>query len=127
MLLLGTFPMTVFNSKTSLALISLCYALRMVGVSFTMMTTFTAGINVVEPQMTAHANAGSSTVRQIGGSLGTALSMLVISLCASGTSNAETANLTVAYRWGFVLMLTFAIIGFLGSFILPSAQKELRK
>ena len=123
MLLLGTFPMTVFNSKTSLALISLCYALRMVGVSFTMMTTFTAGINVVEPQMTAHANAGSSTVRQIGGSLGTALSMLVISLCASGTSNAETANLTVAYRWGFVLMLTFAIIGFLGSLFLSEKEK----
>jgi len=101
----------------------LCYALRMVGISFTMMTTFTAGINVVEPQMTAHANAGSSTVRQIGGSLGTALSMLVISLCASGASNAETANLTVAYRWGFVLMLTFAIIGFLGSLFLSEKEK----
>ena len=123
MLLLGTFPMTVFNSKTSLALISLCYALRMVGISFTMMTTFTAGINVVEPQMTAHANAGSSTVRQIGGSLGTALSMLVISLCASGASNAKTANLTVGYRWGFVLMLTFAIIGFLGSLFLSEKEK----
>lgn len=122
MLLLGTFPMTVFNSETSLVLISLCYALRMVGISFTMMTTFTAGINVVEPQMTAHANAVSSTVRQIGGSLGTTLSMLVISLCASGASNAKTINLTVGYRWGFVLMLTFAIIGFLGSLFL--SEKE---
>ena len=122
MLILGTFPMTVFNSKTSLVLISLCYALRMVGISFTMMTTFTAGINVVEPQMTAHANAVSSTVRQIGGSLGTALSMLVISLCASGASNTKTTNLTVGYRWGFVLMLTFAIIGFLGSLFL--SEKE---
>ena len=123
MLLLGTFPMTVFNSNTSLALISLCYALRMVGISFTMMTTFTAGINVVEPQMTAHANAVSSTVRQIGGSLGTALSMLVISLCASGACNTKTANLTVGYRWGFVLMLTFAIIGFLGSLFLSEKEK----
>ena len=118
-LLLGTLPMVVFNSNTSLVLISLCYALRMVGISFTMMTTFTAGINVVEPHMTAHANAGSSTVRQIGGSLGTALSMLVISLCAGGIS---TANLATGYRWGFVLMLTFAIIGFLGSLFL--SEKE---
>ena len=119
MLLLGTLPMVVFNSNTSLVLISLCYALRMVGISFTMMTTFTAGINVVEPHMTAHANAGSSTVRQIGGSLGTALSMLVISLCAGGTS---TANLATGYHWGFVLMLAFAIIGFCSSLFLP--QKE---
>ena len=118
-LLLGTLPMVVFNSNTSLVLISLCYALRMVGISFTMMTTFTAGINVVEPHMAAHANAGSSTVRQIGGSLGTALSMLVISLCAGGTS---TANLATGYRWGFVLMLAFAIIGFCSSLFLP--QKE---
>ena len=119
MLLLGTLPMVIFNSNTSLVLISLCYALRMVGISFTMMTTFTAGINVVEPHMTAHANAGSSTVRQIGGSLGTALSMLVISLCAGGTS---TVNLATGYRWGFVLMLVFAIIGFCSSLFLP--QKE---
>ena len=119
MLLLGTLPMVIFNSNTSLVLISLCYALRMVGISFTMMTTFTAGINVVEPHMTAHANAGSSTVRQIGGSLGTALSMLVISLCAGGTS---TVNLATGYRWGFVLMLAFAIIGFCSSLFLP--QKE---
>ena len=124
-LLLGTFPMTFFNSKTSLVLISLCYALRMAGISFTMMTTFTAGINVVESQMTAHANAGSSTVRQIGGSLGTALSMLVISLCANGASNAKTANLTVGYRWGFILMLTFAIIGFCCSMFLPKKEKGL--
>ncbi|MCT6903914.1 MAG: DHA2 family efflux MFS transporter permease subunit, partial [Lactobacillus sp.] len=40
MLLLGTLPMVIFNSNTSLVLISLCYALRMVGISFTMMTTF---------------------------------------------------------------------------------------
>ncbi len=121
MLLLGTLPMVIFNSKTSLVLISLCYALRMVGISFTMMTTFTAGINVVEPEMTAHANAGSSTVRQIGGSLGTALSMLVISLCTGGTS---TANLATGYRWGFVLMLAFAIIGFCSSLFLP--KKEIK-
>ncbi|MCO6548864.1 MAG: DHA2 family efflux MFS transporter permease subunit, partial [Gilliamella sp.] len=82
MLLCGTLPMLIFNAQTSLFLISLCYAMRMVGISFTMMTTFTAGINEVQADLTAHANAASSTIRQIGGSLGTALAMLVVTLGA---------------------------------------------
>ncbi|KJY60313.1 DHA2 family efflux MFS transporter permease subunit [Lactobacillus apis] len=127
MLLLGTLPMLIFNTKTSLVLISLCYALRMIGISFTMMTTFTAGINQVDTNMTAHANAVSSTIRQIGGSLGTALAMLVITLGATGSGVSEAIRLDNGYRLGFIMMLIFAIIGFVCSFILPSAQKELRK
>lgn len=124
MLLLGTLPMLTFNTKTSLVLISICYGLRMVGISFTMMTTFTAGINEVQPDLTAHANAALSTVRQIGGSLGTALAMLVVTLGASGIAGSKALRLENGYHLGFILMLVFAIIGFICSFFLPSAKEE---
>lgn len=124
MLLLGTLPMLMFNTKTNLVLISICYALRMIGISFTMMTTFTAGINEVENKMTAHANAALSTIRQVGGSLGTALAMLVITLGASGSGISQAVKLENGYHLGFILMLAFAIIGFVCSFILPSAKAE---
>lgn len=124
MLLLGTLPMLTFNTKTSLVLISICYGLRMIGISFTMMTTFTAGINEVQPDLTAHANAALSTVRQIGGSLGTALAMLVVTLGASGIAGSKALRLENGYHLGFILMLVFAIIGFICSFFLPSAKEE---
>ncbi|MCX8724762.1 MDR family MFS transporter [Lactobacillus sp. B4007] len=124
MLLCGTLPMLIFNAQTSLFLISLCYAMRMVGISFTMMTTFTAGINEVQADLTAHANAASSTIRQIGGSLGTALAMLVVTLGAKNMVGTKAAQLASGYHLGFILMLVFAIIGFCCSFFLPSAKEE---
>src|SRR5699024_1420309 len=80
MLILGTLPMLMFNTTTSLLVIGISYAVRMVGISFTMMTTFTAAINAVQSDLTAHANAASSTLRQVGGSFGTAISMLIVTL-----------------------------------------------
>ncbi|WEV75132.1 MDR family MFS transporter [Bifidobacterium sp. ESL0800] len=125
MLLLGSVPMLWFSAKTSLWLIGLCYALRMVGISCTMMTTFTAGINLSAARLTAHANAASSTVRQVGGSLGTALAMLVISLAATSQASAgKAAAQAIGYNWGFILMVVFALIGLAASFFLPNADTE---
>lgn len=125
MLLLGSLPMLVFNTQTSLFVIGLCYALRMVGISFTMMTTFTASINFIGPKLTAHANAVSSTVRQVGGSFGTAIAMLVIVLASAVKSSASKGvALETGFHWGFILMLIFAIIGFVSSFFLPTAKEE---
>lgn len=124
MLLLGTLPMLLFNKQTNLILISFCYALRMIGISFTMMTTFTAGINDVSSDMTAHANAASSTIRQVGGSLGTALVMLIITLGASAINGSKMLQLTNGYHLGFILMLTFALIGLLCSVILPKSKSK---
>lgn len=124
MLLLGTLPMVIFNAYSSLILISVCYALRMVGISFTMMTTFTAGINMVEEKMTAHANASSSTIRQIGGSLGTALAMLVVTVSATNSIGNKMVKLTRGYRFGFLLMLGFALIGLVCSLMLPGVKNN---
>lgn len=126
-LLLGTFPMLLFNNQTGLIIIAFCYALRMIGISFTMMTTFTAGINFIDSNYTTHANAVSSTIRQIGGSLGTALAMLVVAL-GSNFKSTVGANKTIAletgYHWGFILMVVIALIGIVAAFFLPTAEQE---
>lgn len=124
-LLVGSVPMLWFSSQTNLVVIGLCYALRMVGISFTMMTTFTAGINMSEARLAAHANAASSTVRQVGGSLGTALAMLVISLASTSQSYAgKAAAQAVGYNRGFSLMIAFAVVGLVASLLLPNAETE---
>ena len=124
MLVVGTLPMLLFNTQTGLITICVCYALRMVGISFTMMTTFTAGINLIDPQLTAHANAASSTVRQIGGSFGTAAAMLVVALASTVNTSSKGVALEMGFHWSFILMLLFAVIGFGSSFFLPTSQEE---
>ncbi|KPN80977.1 multidrug MFS-type transporter [Apilactobacillus kunkeei] len=120
-ILIGSIPMVSFNAASSLAIIIVSYALRMVGVALVMMNTFTDGINSLPSQYETDGNAASSTIRQVGGSLGTAISMTVVTLGVNlASAHATTAGAQITgYQFGFWLMLGVAIIGFLLSFRLP--------
>ncbi len=120
-ILVGSIPMVAFNSTSSLTIIIVSYALRMVGVALVMMNTFTDGINSLPSQYETDGNAASSTIRQVGGSLGTAISMTVITLGVNlASTHATTSGAQITgYQFGFWLMLAVAIIGFLLSFRLP--------
>ncbi|TPR40020.1 MDR family MFS transporter [Apilactobacillus micheneri] len=119
LLLIGTLPMIWFSSGTSLFIICCSYALRMVGISLVMMNTFTDGINSLPGEYETDGNAASSTLRQIGGSIGTALSMTLITLGInnSGSDN-NLISLNSGYHLGFLLMLCIAIIGLIISIFL---------
>jgi MFS family permease len=126
-LLIGTIPMIFFDTKTPLLLITICYAVRMIGIALTMMTTFTAGINSLEDKDTVYGNAAASTVRQIGGSLGTAVSMTIVSLGTMMASNqgvSTTVANEVGYRWAFDFMILISIIGILASFKLNEKNRQ---
>lgn len=82
---IGTLPMLFFTQHTSLIFVACSYALRIVGIAIVMMPTFTEGINALDPSLSIHGNAASSTVRQIAGSLGTAVLMMMV---AFGTQHA---------------------------------------
>lgn len=122
MLILGTLPMLFFNAQTNLLNISICYAIRMIGISFTMMNTFTAGINLVKPNLTAHANAAASTLRQIGGSFGTAIAMLIVSLTANSSTN-KTVALANGFHAAFILLTCLAFVGMACSLFLPQNKR----
>lgn len=120
-ILVGSIPMVAFNATSSLPIIIVSYAIRMVGVALVMMNTFTDGINSLPTQYETDGNAASSTIRQVGGSLGTAISMTVITLgvnLASSHSSTEGSQIT-GYQFGFWLMLAVSLVGFLLSFRLP--------
>ncbi|BDR58721.1 MDR family MFS transporter [Xylocopilactobacillus apicola] len=124
-LLIGTIPMIFFNSQTSTILITISYAVRMIGIALTMMITFTAGINSLEPEDTTYGNAAASTVRQIGGSLGTAISMTVVAVGTKiATSQGTSAKIAseVGYHWAFDVMIFVAVVGILASFKLKSER-----
>ncbi|WP_220752150.1 MDR family MFS transporter [Apilactobacillus xinyiensis] len=113
-LLTGTIPMLFFNAHTNIILIAIVYAYRLTGVAFIMMNTFTDGINSLPNELSADGNAVSSTVRQVGGSVGTALSMLIVTLIVGNNTLEHTSISTLSngYHSAFIFMLLIAIAGF---------------
>ncbi len=73
-----TWEFSKLTSDTTYGHILLLYTVRMFGMSFMMMTVQTAGLNQVPLHLGAHATAMSNTMRQIAGSIGTALLVTVM-------------------------------------------------
>lgn len=127
LLLLGTLPMLKFTYQTNLLIIASSYTLRMIGISLTMMTTFTAGINALDSKYIVHGNAGSSTIRQIGGSLGTAIAMLIVTLGANHGKQlglTKVSAMNVGYNWSFIFMTVIAGIGIVATSLLKETSPQ---
>ncbi|MFC0216568.1 DHA2 family efflux MFS transporter permease subunit [Paenibacillus chartarius] len=73
-----TWEFSRLTSDTTYSHILLLYTVRSFGMSFMMMTVQTAGLNQVPLQLGSHATAMSNTMRQIAGSIGTALLITVM-------------------------------------------------
>ncbi|MEJ6347982.1 MDR family MFS transporter [Holzapfeliella sp. He02] len=122
LLSIGNIPMLFFNENTSLIVIVVSYAMRMFGISFGMMTTFTAAINSLPENLSVHGNAAASTLRQVAGSLGTGILTMVIALVTNATSNAGSSNFVSAYQAAFTVSLVLSLVGLALSFRLSSKK-----
>ncbi|SDN34432.1 drug resistance transporter, EmrB/QacA subfamily [Paenibacillus sp. yr247] len=74
-----TWEFSRLTSDTTYSQILLLYSLRMFGMSFILMTIMTEGLNQLPRYLHSHGTAMSNTLRQVGGSLGTALLVTVMS------------------------------------------------
>lgn len=123
----GTVPMLFFTASTNLIWVAVAYAFRIVGVATVMMPTFTEGINALKPEFSIHGNAASSTVRQISGSLGTAVLMTLVAFgTSSGSAEhlSQTSQLNHGYWFSFLAAFLMALLGFALSFALKSKQSD---
>jgi EmrB/QacA subfamily drug resistance transporter len=75
---LTTWEFSRLTSDISYNQILLLYCLRMFGMSFMMMTIMTEGMNQLPRRLHSHGTAMSNTMRQVAGSLGTALLVTVM-------------------------------------------------
>ena len=78
------------------------------------------GINALDQKMAIHGNAASSTVRQIAGSLGTAVLMMLISLYTANSTS--VSSLTTGYHAAFILAIVMSALGFILSFWLKQKK-----
>ncbi|WP_214808839.1 DHA2 family efflux MFS transporter permease subunit [Exiguobacterium sp. s102] len=74
----GTWELTQLDLNTSYYSIMGIYMLRSFGMAFIMMPIMTAGMNALPMKMIPHGNATQNTLRQVAGSIGTAILVTVM-------------------------------------------------
>ncbi|TDM14606.1 DHA2 family efflux MFS transporter permease subunit [Macrococcus bovicus] len=74
----ATWELTKLNMDTPYSHILNIYILRSFGMSFIMMPIMTAGMNSLPGRLIPHGNAFSNTIRQLAGSIGTAILVTVM-------------------------------------------------
>lgn len=120
-----TLPFMLLTLDSSIALITVAYTLRLIGVGMIMMPLTTAGINSLPPHLIPHGTAMNNTMRQIGGSIGTAV---LVSIMSSSAANAELANPLKSAVYGmntsFFISGLIAVIGLVLSFFLKEKKRE---
>ncbi|KYC93010.1 MDR family MFS transporter [Bacillus amyloliquefaciens] len=124
-ILLTSLPFMNLTDSTSLIWIVVVYTARLLGTAMIMMPVTTAGINALPRHLIPHGTAMNNTVRQVGGSIGTALLVSVMSSQAAHANASSPANAALhGMNAAFVVAACIALAGFLLSFTLKKKPRQ---
>jgi EmrB/QacA subfamily drug resistance transporter len=125
LLTIGTLPFVILDDHTSITLITIMYAVRMLGMAMVMMPLTTAGLNQLPRELITHGTAMNNTMRQVAGAIGTAV---LITVMSSATKNAETADQMMAQIHGvnmaFLVTAVLAFVALLMSIFVKGSRKS---
>ncbi|QKS72714.1 DHA2 family efflux MFS transporter permease subunit [Paenalkalicoccus suaedae] len=133
-----TYFFTQLSMDMSFTFLTTIYAIRMFGLSLTLMPVMTAALNQIPSYWYAHGSAMANTLQQISASIGTALlitfvgigTQLYSSNNAGSADVAQMAELT-GFQWGFTGSLIMAAAALVLSFFLKpgkqAANTEVRE
>ena len=125
-LLLGTVTYSFLGENTSLIYLSVTYSLRMVGIAFLLMTVTTWGINSLKSDDISSGSAISSTLRQVSGSIGSAILMTImssVSLQNVSTMSSKMADIK-GMNISFLIASVIVFIGLILSLIFVKSNKN---
>ncbi len=112
---------TDLSEETSLLYLTIVYAVRMFGLSLVMMPVTTAGINVLPRQLIPHGTAMNNTMRQVSGSIGTAI-LVSIMTASAGTQNNEA--MIQGVNNAFIVAAVVAFLSLILSFFIKKNTKH---
>lgn len=114
---LSTALLMSMDAATSPLMISLYVVLLMLPVSMLMLPLVTLGINALPYALIAHASAMNNTLRMVGGSVGTALLVTVMSLPINAMDPGSSMAQAVAegVRLAFGVALALSVLGLIGA------------
>ncbi len=106
LLVIGTIPFTMLSDQTPIWLIMTMFAMRMLGLAMVMMPVTTAGLNQLPTHLLSHATAMNNTLRQVGGSIGTAVLITVFTnASASAAMTGQSADLSMIHGTNMAFMV----------------------
>lgn len=110
--------------NASLIWIATIFTIMMIGVSMMMMPLMTAGINALPLHLIPHGTAMNNTIRMVGGSIGTATLISVMSYASLNTSLQQPKQAAMeGIQNAFMLASVLAVLGILLAFKLKSKKQ----
>ncbi|GAF12090.1 LOW QUALITY PROTEIN: multidrug resistance protein [Bacillus sp. JCM 19045] len=106
---------TNLTTDTSLAYLTIVYAVRMFGLSLFLMPVTTAGLNVLPRELIPHGTAMNNTMRQVSGSIGTAI---LVSVMTASTSTENSEAMIQGVNNSFIVATCVAFVSLILAFFI---------
>lgn len=119
-LTVSTFMFAVLTPETTFTYIAVVHALRMVSISMVMMPVTTAGLNVLPRDLISHGTAVNNTLRQVSGSIGTALPITIMTTFTIPDIGVE--GMIHGVNISFIFSGVVALIGLILSFYIKDRK-----
>nr|WP_056949143.1 MDR family MFS transporter [Lentilactobacillus kisonensis] len=134
LLTLGSIPFIFITKSTPTIYIVFFYAIRMFGISMSMMPATTVGMNSLPINLLSHGTAVNNTQRQVASSVGTAVLISILTnvtknnmpskhMLSTNPLNYQThaINATLSgYHAAFMISLIFCLLAFITAFFLKN-------
>lgn len=142
-MIVTTFGLTRLTLHTTFWYLTVIYTIRSFGLSMLMMPVMTAGLNALPLRLNAHGTAMSNTINAIGGAIGTALFVSIMSVRSEShiaaiireqqINPADQAQMALATNQGmtmgtndaFLIATLFAVVGLILAFFLRDSSPEV--
>ncbi len=119
-----SFMHTNLTASTSFLYLTIVNAIRMLGVTMVMMPSTTAGLNQLPPQLISHGAAMGNTMRQVAGSIGTALLVTIMTSSALNPIEFGIEGAIHGVNVSFMVAGVISAVGVVLAFFLNDKVKE---
>lgn len=120
-----TFMFTILTVDTTFAYMTTVNAFRMLGISMVLMPVTTAGLNSLDMKLIPHGTAMNNTMRQVAGSIGTAL--LVTIMTTRAFPEKGIPGLISGVNASFFIATLFAVIALVLAFFIRDSHRNVER
>ncbi|WDF03165.1 MDR family MFS transporter [Shouchella hunanensis] len=112
---------TNLTVDTSLTYLTIVYAVRMFGLSLVLMPVTTEGLNVLPRELIPHGTAMNNTMRQVSGSIGTAI---LVSVMTASASAGQSESMIQGVNNAFIVATVIAFVSFIMAFFIKKTPQH---
>lgn len=127
LILITSILMSFLSTETTFTYIVVVYTVRFLGVGLSMMALTTYAMNALENHMISHGTSLNNTMRQIGGSLFTALFITIMTGAAFNVSGGtpSAADEITGVNYTFIASAILTVVGLIFAFFLKEQERVI--